>query len=310
MTQKTITNQYEHKLQSQILKVCHKLEINLYDNHFGPKIYTNYQRVALIVLFVRSRKALRDFCSELVETKWVSWLDLRELPKKSTIHDWLKKFDISWLRKFLCQTIEEEQPKILAVDATGIDSWQRSRHYERRVRQCGVHDFHTPYAKADLLVDTKTKLIFDFVLRTKPRHDVLGAETIFKRLKHRPDEILADKGYDCEDLHKILFQKNILFYAPVRDFNVKQPKGKHRRRCLQENPIYGQRNIIESVNRSLKVKLRNLRSKLHFMKKREFGWHILTYNLELLNKQAKAYLHLLLRAISIPDRAFVCGLLF
>ncbi|MFA6074112.1 MAG: hypothetical protein WC758_08395, partial [Candidatus Woesearchaeota archaeon] len=42
---------------------------------------------------------------------------------------------------------------------------------------------------------------------------------------------------------------------------------------------------------------------LHFMKKREFGWHILTYNLELLNKQAKAYLHLLLRAISIPDRA-------
>jgi len=304
MIQTTISNQYGVELHKQILKFFHASGMKLHDNNLGSKIYTNYQRVALIVLFTRSRKALRDFVSELVESKWPKWLGLKEIPSKSTLQRWLKKYDLQWLRQLLFTIVEKEQPKIMAIDATGIDSIHRSRHYERRVQQCGVHNFHTPYAKADLLVDTKTKLVFDFVLRSKPRHDVLGAETIFKRLKHVPDEILGDKGYDSEHLHEIVFQKGALFYAPVRDFKVKRPKGKHRRRCLEKNPLYGQRNIVESVNRSLKIRLRNLRSKVYFMKKREFAWHIITYNLELLSKQFKICLLLLCRVKAFGTQPF------
>ena len=304
MIQQEISNQYKTELHQQILKVFHKLNMKLNDNVLGPKIYTNYQRVALIVLFTRSRKALRDFVSELVESKWVSWLGLKELPGKSTLQRWIKKFDLSFLRSLLFSIVKDEDPNIMAIDATGIDSWLRSRHYEKRVRQCGVHDFHMPYAKADLLVDTDTKLIYDFVLRSKPRHDVLGAETIFKRLKHVPDEILGDKGYDSENLHEIVVQKGSSFYAPVRDFKVKRPKGKHRRRCIKGNSNYGRRNIVESVNRSLKVRLRSLRSKLHFMKKREFAWHVITYNLELLSKQTKFYLWLFFRIIAFGTEPF------
>src|SRR5690606_10475885 len=128
--------------------------------------------------------------------------------------------------------------------------------------------------------------------------------TIFKRLKHVPDVILGDKGYDSENLHEILFQKRVLFHAPVRNFKVKKPKGKHRKRCLQPHPEQGMRSIVESVIRSLKVRLRNLRSKKHFMKKREFGWHIITYNLEKLSQQLKTYWILLLRAITIWDKAY------
>ena len=298
MVQKELSNQYEVELHQQILKVCHKLELNLHDNHYGPKIYTNYQRVALIVLFTRSRKALRDFCFELIESKWPSWLGLKALPPKSTLHDWLKRYDLSFVRTVLRRILRRKQPKIMAVDATGFDSWQRSRHYEKRI---GLG--HTPYAKVDILVDVESKFVYDFVLRTKPRHDVLGAETIFNRLEFFPEVILGDKGYDSENLHEILFQKGILFHAPVRDFNVKKPKGKHRRRCLEPYPNMGMRSIVESVIRSLKVRLRNLRSKNHWMKKRELGWHIITYNLEKLSKQAKACLILLLGAITISDRA-------
>ena len=304
MVQKEFSNQYEVELHQQILKVCHKLELNLHDNHKGPKIYANYQRVALIVLFTRSRKALRDFCSELVESKWPSWLGLKDLPTKSTLHRWISKFDLMFVRKILRRLVKKKQPRIMAVDATGFDSFHRSRHYEKRLKQCGFRKPYEPYAKADILVDTETKFVYDFVLRTKPRHDVLGAETIFKRLEFLPDVILGDKGYDSENLHEILFQKNILFHAPVRDFKVKKPKGKHRRRCLEPHPDKGMRSIVESVIRSLKVRLRNLRSKHHWMKKRELGWHIITYNLEKLSKQAKACLILLLRAITIWDRAF------
>ena len=37
-----------------------------------------------------------------------------------------------------------------------------------------------PYAKLDALIDTHTMLIHGFVLRMKPRHYVIGAESIFK----------------------------------------------------------------------------------------------------------------------------------
>jgi len=282
MTQKTITNQYNTELHSQIINLCNSLELPLHDNILGSKVYTNYQRVALIILQMRSGKALRKFVNELVESKWPRWLGLKELVTKSTLHRWIKKFKMNKLRNFLDQTTSLSKPKLMAIDATGFDSWQRSRHYERRLKQFGVKDYKMPFAKVDLLVDTNTKLVHDFVVRTKPRHDVLGAKTIINRLKHRGVLILADKGYDCESLHKITFDKGNLLYAPVRDFKVNNPKGQHRRRCKEGNPLYSMRNIVESVNFSLKSRFRGLRSKIPYMKKREFGWKIITYNLEML----------------------------
>jgi hypothetical protein len=280
MTQKTITNQYKCELHSQIIKLCNSLELPLHDNVLGSKVYTNYQRVALIILQMRSGKALRKFVNELVESKWPNWLGLKELVSKSTLHRWIKKFSLVDLRIFLNQSTSARKPKLMAIDATGFDSWQRSRHYEARLKQFGVTDYKMPFAKVDLLVDTDSKLIYDFVIRLRPRHDVLGAKTIINRLKHKGVLILADKGYDSEPLHQFAYEKGNLLYAPVRDFKVKSPKGRHRRRCLLGNTQYSRRNIVESINFSLKSRFRGLRSKIHYMKKREFGWKVITYNLE------------------------------
>lgn len=182
----------------------------------------------------------------------------------------------------------------MAIDATGFDSWHRSRHYEKRVKKCGYGDFHMPYSKVDLLVDTKNKLIYDFVLRTKPRHDTLGASTIIKRLKHKGVLILADRGYDRESLHKLTIQKGSIMYAPIRDFKVKKIGGKNRQRCSNGHKDYYQRNIVESINFSLKSRYNTLRSKLHYMKKREFGWKVITYNLEMLSKRTKMLFKLII----------------
>ena len=54
--------------------------------------------------------------------------------------------------------------------------------------------------------------------------------------------------------------------------------------------------IIESVNFSLKSRFRSLRSKLHYMKKREFGWKVITYNLKKLSQIDKSIIYLLKRA--------------
>ena len=295
MMQKTIFNQYETKLHHQIIKVFHASGMRMHDNYTGSKKFTNYQRVALLVLFSRSGKALRNFVNELFETKWPTWLGLRDIPNFSTISRWLRKWNLSFLRNILKTTVAKTKPSIMAIDATGFDTWQRSRHYEQRLKQFGVHRKHEPYAKVDLLIDTKNRLIHDWVLRLKPRHDTLGATTMIKRFEHENVLILADRGYDSEPLHKIIAETGNLLYAPVRDFKVKKPRGKHRQRCSKGYEQYYQRNTIESVNFSLKSRFRSLRSKLHWMKKREFAWKIITYNLEKLSQVSKTLLHLIWR---------------
>ncbi len=302
MYQTEISIQYEVSLHRQILKVFHASGMKLHDNHFGSKVYSNYQRVALLVLFMRSRKALRQFVNELKESRWTRWLGLREIPSYRTLHQWLTKWNLSWLRQILNTTISKIKPTLMAIDATGFDSFNRSRHYEKRLRDFGLNNSKMPFAKVDLLVDTKNKLVYDFVLRTKPRHDTLGAASMIKRLKHKGVLILADKGYDSEPLHELVVQSGNLMYAPVRDFHVKKPGGKHRKRCAQGCEQYFQRNIVESINFSLKSRFRSLRSKLHWMKKREFAWQMITYNLEKLSQSSKALIYLLWRAI-ILNRA-------
>ena len=299
--QTTIKNQYEIRLHEQIIKLFHKSDLRMHENFFGSKVYRNYQRIALIVLFQRSRKALRDFVSELKESLWVRWLGLQEIPSKSTLHNWIRKWDVSWTRNILKKTISEENPSLMAIDATGFDSWQRSRHYERRLRDFKVKNPNLPYAKADILVDTKNKLIYDVVLRVKPRHDTLGATTMIKRLKHKNVLILADRGYDSEPLHKLVVKSGNLMFAPIRDYHIKKLK-KHRKRCSKGHELYPQRNIVESVNFSLKSRFRFLRSRLHFMKKREFMWKVITYNLEKLSQRANSLLKLIFQS-GILDRA-------
>lgn len=301
--QKTLPSQYDVQLHEQVLKLCHQVELDRFDNHYGPKMFTNYQRVALIVLFHRRGTALRRFVAELVESRWPGWLGLSELPSKSTLHSWIRQFDLSFVRTLIDGFLGEEQPSLMAVDATGVDSWQRSRHYERRRNECrkqnGLLEEHMPYAKVDVFADTETLLIHDHVLRVKPRHDVIGAATMFKRTKRRDVLVLADKGYDSESLHALAREQGMEFYAPVRDFKVKRPGGRFRKQAWKDPPSQKSRRcLVESAIRSLKNRFKSLRSRLHFMKKRELAWIVLLHNLERASQRIKALLGLLNRADS------------
>lgn len=267
--------QYENKLHGQFLKLFHSVESRRFRNRLGPKIYCQFQRFALIVLFKRSGKALRKFVAELPESRWVRWLGLKELPSKTSLHRWMQDYSATSLRQLMQCLLSDKQPSLMAIDATGIDSWQRSRHYERRIGSP-----YMPYAKLDLLVDTETLLIHDHVLRMKPRHDVIGAESIFRRTRLKGIKSLADKGYDSERLHEVARENDIELFAPVRKFSSKRPKGRFRRICNEGDSDYPQRNTVESAIHALKSQVRSLRSKLHYMKKREIAWNILVYNIE------------------------------
>ena len=296
--QQTLKSQYKVELHRQIIKLCHNLELPLHSNKYGSKKFNNYQRVALLILYRRGKDDYREFVEKLPETKWPEWLGLKDIPSYRSVHEWNHKFGLDFVRTANKTVLKDEKPKAMSVDATGFDSWQRSRHYEKRLGEAPM-----PYAKADFFVDIDTFLIHDFILRVKPRHDTIGAKTFFKRCSYKNIFVPMDKAYDSEPLHELAEQKGIISYAPVRNFCVRKPRGKHRRRCFQERPEQASRRcLIESTIRSLKSRFRTLRSRKHFLKKRELGWQVLVYNLRILAKNAKAFLELLYQA-TILNRA-------
>ena len=87
-------------------------------------------------------------------------------------------------------------------------------------------------------------------------------------------------------MHEIARANEITFYAPVRKmdkrgFKDQKPNGKYRRECVELPDFYGMRWIIETVNSVLKrTQINSLKSKKCFMKKREFGWNVIIYNIK------------------------------
>jgi len=285
MTQKTFKHTLDNELHTDILKLCHKMELPIHFNTFGPKVFTNYQRVALIILYLRSGQSLRTFVERLYESRWPQWLGLREIPGKSTLHDWMKLFKLTNIRELNNNLLADKQPSTMAIDATGIDSWKQSRHYEKR---CVPKNMR--FAKLDVFVDVETMLIHDHTLRLKPRHDVLGARTMLSRTTVKHALVLADKGYDCEWLHRLAQKKQLTLFAPVRASPRTNPKGFFRRKCVNGHPKQGRRSLVESTIRSLKAKKASLRARLPRMKKREMAWAILMHNFERLHKTVQALL--------------------
>ena len=181
MLQQIILPKYNSRLEEQLIKLFHETDLPLHFNRTGNKEFTNYQRVSLIILFYKSGKSLRDFVVDISETKWISWLDLKKPIKKSTLHDWLKMFNMKSVRKF-CKLLLPKKIKLTAFDGTGFDAWQRSRHYEKRAGEIAPLPY-MPYAKAGIFVDVKTQIILDWDFVMSHKHDVKIAEKIFKRNK-------------------------------------------------------------------------------------------------------------------------------
>ena len=313
MLQQIILPRYNNKVEEELVKLFHSLNLPLHFNKTGNKEFTNYQRISIIILFQRSKKSLRNFIDDVLsESLWISWLDLKKIPTKSTLHRWIELFNMKLIRK-ICKLLRPKKVELTSIDSTGFDAWQRSRHYEKRCEEIKKLP-PMNYAKTSLFIDVKTQIILDFDLVMSREHDVKIAERIFKRNKIKNIFGLGDKGYDSENLHEIARANGIEFYAPVRKMNKRafknqRPKGFYRRQCVEMPEFKGMRSINESVNSVLKgTQITSLRSKKHFMRERELGWQIIFYNIKRKIKISKSgefqtFLFFQIRIYLIWDRA-------
>ena len=159
-----------NKFHTEILEIYHSLKIPNHFNKTGNRQYTNFQRFATILLFLRSDKSLRQFCQEFDETQWSHKLQLKYKLTKSTLNNWLKYFNLDLIKKMLNQTIKKEKPKICAIDGTGIDTDFKSKYYEKKLKKFGKKvksNFH----KLDIIVDVFGGKILNYSYLLKQRND-------------------------------------------------------------------------------------------------------------------------------------------
>jgi hypothetical protein len=285
MHQKIIQSNFNNKLESEINKLFHLSGLPLHFNKTGYKDFTNYQRIALIIIFRRENKPIRDFLEWLKETKWISWLGLKRIPKRSTFHDWLNWFDMNFIRELIDLTIDKSNLKVVAIDGSGVQTNFQSQYYQKRLKDF-KEKVKKSYHKLDVIVDVfGKKQIIDYYFLLKNRNDNFVAEKLLKRIKLRKCKILADKGYPKYSFIDDMKKKQNNFISPPKNYgeNCRHHNFKRRKKILNfesNKKIYRRRPIVEAVFSSLKRKQHlKLKSKISYMKKREMGWHILYYNI-------------------------------
>lgn len=279
------------ELQRLVKKVCYHRQISLYHFRFGPKKYTQHQFVALLILFARSGKSLRDFVQELYESKWPEWLNLRDIPSKSSIHNHFQRIGLTLIRTLNFVICRLKKATSYAIDSTGIDALHASKHYIKRIGRT-----RSPFLKLSILAQSqKPYLIDDFAITNTHLHDVQHAKTLCKRFTLKNKTIFADKAYDCEQLLQIAKDSSNTLYCPIRDFKVKRPKGRLRRQTAKEfekDHYHLGRNPIEMIMFLLKRKGLVIRPTKKHNKIKALAWYVLTYNLERLTKNIQRLLTL------------------
>ena len=272
---------FTNNLHKDILKLCHSLRLRPHNSVRGCKLFDNYQRVAILVLHIRSGKALRTFCEEFSETKWRHWLQLKKLPKKSTLHSWLQLFSVSFIRNLIRFSLENPNPDLVAIDGSGIEADHKTSYYKHRIG----FEPKSPWHKLDIICDVQgSKQIIDFSFLVRNQHDSKVANKIFKRLKIKDSVIVADKGYFSFAHLENLNEKDIDLIFPPKEYGkTKHNAFKHKKikqKYYKNKELYDKRNNVESVFSSLKrVQGLKMRSRIQYMKKREMAWNILWYNI-------------------------------
>lgn len=290
---------FKQELNSIILR----LNLPEYPNKKGTKKFTTAQRLSVVILYLRSRKSLRDFCEEFNnETKWNIYLELKHIITKSSVNRWLQEFDLTLIKKILDETNSGENPELLGIDGTGIATQFKSSYYQKRLNDFGQKP-KSNYHKLDIIADMNgKKKIFDFSFLVKQRHDIHVAWKLFKRFKFKFVVIVGDKGYFDYGLFRLMESKNNYFLFPPKNFGGKCIHNNMIYRKIKNNhqkykDIYNKRSNVEGVFSALKrTILTKIVSKKSSTKKREMGFKIVIYNM---NKNVNFIKNYLLRFLNL-----------
>ena len=231
-------------------------------------VYSYHQKIALLVLRRYVDSSYRRFCEDLPSYGgFLRALGMSWVPHFTTLCKFSSSVDLAHLDMVagvLCGLCPHEDT--IAVDSTCLSNFDRSSHYERRLKDFGVRP-PRPFSKLSLSVGTENLMIVAYVgsangnCGDSPHASVMVAT--MAEHGRRPCFIVADKAYDGEPLRKAIHHELGADDAiPVRSIQSHSSKnlGFFRKKaavfvgamCSRATLAYRQRAMVETVNSMVK----------------------------------------------------------
>ena len=181
------------------------------------------------------------------------------------------KIKIRVIRLFLRLSSPNENERRVAIDSTGFNRDQASRHY------CQRANYHVRSLKVTILVDVDTLHVVDVHCTTTKKHDTQIGEQVIKRNVDDLLSVSADKGYDWKKLRDKLRSSGVRPLIKHREFTHLDKA--HNSRMDDED--YNQRWMSETVFSSIKRTLGNaVRARIWNREFREIILKSAVYNIK------------------------------
>ncbi|MBS3128408.1 transposase [Candidatus Woesearchaeota archaeon] len=275
-------------------ELCQIGKVPLYFSKYANKIYTNYQHLFMLVYKQARKFTYEELLTDLADNISLRcYLGLNELPHYTTLIKFAQRLPSLVIDKLVLAFKKlVEQPEKVAIDSTGISLDNASPHYCKRI---GLPFKKRPFLKASFIVDINTFMILLARFRKKPRHDLIDAKIMVKKLsKHyKPKIFYADRCYDSDEMFKQVFEQ-LHAYPLILQKNLHIPKykrhGTYRKKTYDvfDYGEYLQRNRIEtSIDMFKKRNGHHIRSKNNKCQKVKAFTRVIAYNIDRLIRMGK-----------------------
>ncbi|MWV38845.1 IS5 family transposase [Natrialba sp. INN-245] len=202
-------------------------------------------------------------------------IGLTRLPHYTVLHAWFERIPTKTWRAFLGASAEKRTGHA-AIDSTGFDRDQPSRHYANRTH------YRVRALKVTALVDVETLYITDIHSTTSKKHDAKIGPRVARRNAGDLLTLAADKGYDGMSFREELRAEGV---RPLIKHRVFAPYD-HAHNARIEDNLYNQRSVCETVNSVTKRSYGSaVRARAWFRQFREITLAAAVYNVEQAVKQ-------------------------
>lgn len=258
--------------------------VPLYDYRHNPKVFTNVQKIFLLLYKAKKKLTLRSLVEDLSTSKVKQYIGLWRVPNFSTLSHFL-----SGLSQCIVDALHAATQSVLPrfenviIDSTGFSVSHPSHYYcYRRKTGYPVDGFITLHA----IVDQENGFVRAHKTLAHKVHDSKMLKPLVKMLDKPPNIIYGDRGYDSEENYEFIVEKIECIPLILQKNMLKslhKCKGTHRK-AMREIFDYGEylsRNKIEAVFSAIKRKYTGtLTTRTTKNQCKELGLIILLYNLE------------------------------
>ena len=290
-------------LAQQLLQI---MQIPLFAAKHSKKTFTNHQLFKLMVIKSFLGLDYRRFEDHLKTSKIPEYLGMDRIPHFTTFQKFAKRQSTKNLEKMLLKFVKLQPNKLKNVgfDATGFTLSHASKHYEKRI---GKSYSKKDFMKANIFFDLDNLMILGIKMRKKSRHDLMDLPSMWNKINPLDFKyVYADKAYDAEWFHEMIFEKGSVSKIHIRNENipVHRTNGNYRKHMKrrQKNSEKGIRSICETINSMLKKIFGSvIKARKWFTQKIEFLFKIIAFNLERICKISKKFFALFVFLLNFLD---------